>query len=135
MLEYIRAHPHWTLAEGILFIILGILSMALPILFTFAVTIFLGCLLVFGGVVQIIRLLSTRSIRDWAAWLYALVITIAGLLIIFSPAIGALSITLVLIALFIISGFIKCALAFQVKPATNWGVLLFSGLLSLALAA
>ena len=60
---------------------------------------------------------------------------IVGLLFLFDPSSGALSLTLLLIALFLAEGVTKIVAAIQMRDVLpNWGWTLVSGLISVALA-
>lgn len=136
MLEIFRAHRHLLLTEGIVFMILGVLAIALPMLFTIAITLLFGILLVIGGVASSIRLKSMGAFPGkWADWLFVIAILVTGILLIISPEKGALTLTVMLIAFFIIGGIAKILLSLQSRDVPNWGWIFVSGLLSLALAA
>ena len=136
MRELFHAHRHWLLAEGIIFLILGALAIALPMLSTLAITLLFGCLLIVGGVIQGVRLANMSSYNGkWTEWLFAIAIILTGILMIISPQTGALSLTLLMVSFFIIGGIAKIFLAFHTRTVPNWGWVLISGLLSLGLAA
>lgn len=131
-----QAHRNWLLAEGIIFIILGILAVALPILFTTALTLLLGILLIIGGVAGAVRLSNMSSFSGkWADWFFAIAILVTGVLMFISPERGALTLTALMTAFFVLGGIAKIIFAFQSRDLPRWGWIAVSGLLSLALAA
>lgn len=136
MLEIYQAKRHLLLTEGIVFLILGALAIALPILFTFAVTLMFGILLLIGGVAASVRLANMGSYSaKWADWLFTIAMLVIGILLIISPETGALTLTVMLTAFFIIGGIAKMLLSLQSRDVPNWGWIFVSGLLSLVLAA
>ena len=120
----------WLLGMGILLIILGMLCIAAPYVPTFAFTIVVGWLLVFGGVMQFIHAFRER---EWGGrimeFLWGLLYLAAGLLLVFRPVSGALTLTLVLGIFLITEGILRSIFAFQLKPEKGWGWVLFGGIL------
>lgn len=135
MSQLIKEHRKFFIFEGILFIILGFLAIVLPGAMTLGVELFLGWLLLLGGVIQGVRAFSAYRVPGFFASLIgAIVSVIAGVLLLAYPLSGILTLTLLLTIFFLIEGIAKIIFAFNVKPNTNWGTLLISGILSLALA-
>jgi uncharacterized membrane protein HdeD (DUF308 family) len=131
---------HWLMfvIEGIVLVILGLLAILLPPLATLGVTIFLGWLFLVSGVMGLIATFWARGAPGfWWALLSAVLGIAAGLVLVANPAGGAVSLTLVLIAFFVIEGVatIMYALDHRQQLSGRWGWMLFSGLIDLALAA
>ena len=125
------------LIEGIILVILGILAVAVPQVATIAVTIFLGWLFLISGVVGLATTFMARSAPGfWWALLSAVVAIAAGVILVGSPAQGALSLTFVLIAMFLIQGIatVMYAIEHRRELTNRWGLMLFSGIVTLALA-
>jgi uncharacterized membrane protein HdeD (DUF308 family) len=104
---------HWKLylAEGIILVILGLASVAVPALGTLAVTIFLGWLLLISGVVGLVTTFWTRGVPGfWWALISAILGIVVGLLLIGSPIRGAFSLTFLLIAFFFVEGIVSICL-------------------------
>jgi uncharacterized membrane protein HdeD (DUF308 family) len=131
---------HWRLllVEGVLLVILGILAIAVPAAATLAVDIFVGWLFLIGGIVGLIALFSARDI---AAFLWTLLTAalslVAGIILIWKPVEGAMTLTLVLTALFIAEGVFQVigSLAYRDVLRSGWGWLLASGIADLIMAA
>lgn len=123
----------WPFALGIILIILGIAAISAPYFATIASMIFLGWLLVFGGIAQIAFSFISRASSSFL--LHALLglfsIVIGGLIIAF-PSTTALTLTVLLVAFFLALGlfriFTSIALRFE-----NWGWFLASGILAVVL--
>lgn len=121
--------------EGILFLILGILAVALPVVFTIGVELMIGWLFVIAGLVQGYRAFKNYQRSGFAlSLLTALIYLLFGILLVANPIAGALSLTLILTFFFLFDGISKIIFAFRLRPLSNWGWLLFSGLISLAMA-
>ncbi len=120
--------------EGFLFIILGILAIIFPVVFTFGFEQLIGWLFFLGGLVQVYR--SYKSIGHRGFWplvFSALLGIVAGLLLIIKPMAGVLTLTLVLTFFFFLEGIAKIAFAFSITKSKGWGWILFSGLIALGL--
>jgi uncharacterized membrane protein HdeD (DUF308 family) len=131
-------HTHWKLflAEGIVMMILGALAILVPVLATLAVEIFIGWLFFVGGVFRAASLWRSRQ-RPGFVWsmLTALVAIALGLVLIFRPLAGVLTLTMVLVAFFIIEGVASIIGAIEHRQhLRSWGWVLFSGLVDLFLA-
>ena len=133
-------HAHWKLylAEGILLMVLGFIAIVIPPLATLAVTILLGWVFLISGLVGLATSFWMRSAPGfiWSLVSAALGIMV-GVLLLVQPAQGALSLTLVLIAFFIIEGIasIMFALDHKRELSGKWGWMLVSGIVDLALSA
>ena len=131
---------HWVLfvVEGIVLLVLGLLALLIPPLATLGITIFLGWLFLVGGAMGLIATFWGRGAPGfWWSLISALLGIAAGLVLVASPAGGAISLTLVLIAFFVVEGVasIMYALDHRQRLSGRWGWMLFSGLIDLGLAA
>ena len=131
---------HWLLfvVEGIVLVILGLLAVLLPPLATLGVTIFLGWLFLVSGTMGLIATFWARHAPGfWWSLLSAVLGTAVGLVLLVSPASGAVSLTLVLSVFFAVEGIasVMYALDHRQQLSGRWGFMLFSGLIDLILAA
>ena len=125
------------LLEGIVLVVLGLLAVAVPQVATIAVTVFLGWLFLISGVVGLATSFMARGAPGfWWALLSAIVAIAAGVILIASPVQGALSLTFVLIALFLVQGIatVMYAIEHRRELSSRWIFMLTSGLITLALA-
>lgn len=134
-MDLISRHRGILMFEGILFAILGLIAIALPQFFTFAIEMLIGWLFVIAGLFLFFRLFQAKDQSFWPTLISAILNIIIGVLLLVYPIAGILTLTLFLIAYFFIDGITKSFLSFRLKPLTNWGWLLVSGLLSIALGA
>lgn len=129
---------HWKmfLIQGIVMGILGALAIALPQIATLAIEILIGWLFFVGGIVRGFTLFSTKGLPGslWSI-LTAILAVVVGLILILDPLKGTLTLTMVLIALFIVQGIISIMLALQFREHLNsWIWTLLSGVVDLVLA-
>src|SRR5471030_2512185 len=100
-------HAHWKLyvVEGVVLLALGFIAIVIPPLATLAVTILLGWLFFVSGVVGIFTSFWMRQAPGfWWSLLSAVLGIVVGVSLLAMPLSGALSLTVVLIAFFIIEG-------------------------------
>jgi uncharacterized membrane protein HdeD (DUF308 family) len=132
-------HEHWVLylIEGIVLVVLGAAAIAIPALATLAVTILLGWLFLLSGVVGLFTTIWMRHAPGfWWALLSAVLGIVVGLMLLAMPLTGAFSLTVVLVAFFIIEGIasIMFSLDHKRELSGRWGWMLVSGVIDLVLA-
>jgi uncharacterized membrane protein HdeD (DUF308 family) len=136
--QSIREHWGLFLAEGIILVVLGLLAIIVPPIATIAVTIFLGWLFLISGIVGLVTTFWARHAPGfWWSLLSAVLAIAAGIVLLGWPVPGAVSLTLLLIAFFIIEGVLSILYAFEHKKELSgrWGWMLISGIIDLILAA
>ncbi len=127
-----RPHRGWSIAWGIVLIIMGILALLMPEIAAFATVLTLGWLLIVAGIVEIVHSFQTRHRAGFGWKLAAGIITlILGLLILFFPIAGVATLALWIGAFIFAGGIVRVILAFRVKPAKGWGWVLFDGILAI----
>lgn len=121
--------------EGLLFLVLGGLSISIPQLFSIIDTMFLGWLLVVGGLAQLSRTFLLSTMPGFVQWLLLGLLQItAGALLIVQPDTGVITITSVLAIWFAYEGSIKIYLAIMENAFPNNKMMLFSGITSFIFA-
>ena len=133
-------HEHWLkfVIEGVVLLVLGMLAIVVPPLATLGITIFIGWLLLVSGVVGLFMTFATRGLPGfWWSLVSGLLGVVAGLVLLVWPVSGAVSLTLVLTAFFIVEGVasIMYALDHKRQLSGRWGLMLLSGVIDLVLAA
>ena len=130
---------HWVLflVEGVVLLVLGAAAVVLPPIATLAVTILFGWLFLVSGIVGLVTTFWMRHAPGfWWSLLSAALGIIVGAMLLASPVTGALSLTLVLIAFFLIEGVVSIMFALDHKRELSgqWGWMLMSGIIDLVLA-
>lgn len=130
---------HWVLflVEGIVLLILGAAAVLVPVVATLAVTILFGWLFLISGVVGLVTTFWMRHAPGfWWSLVSAVLGIVVGVMLLASPLGGAFSLTLLLIAFFIVEGAasIMFALDHRRELSGQWGWMLISGIIDLALA-
>ena len=131
-------HQHWKLylAEGILLLVLGFIAIVIPPIATLAVTILLGWLFLLSGVMGLYTTFMMRHAPGfWWSLLSAALALLVGASLLAMPASGALSLTVVLVAFFMIEGVISIMFALDHKRELTgrWGWMVASGVVDLVL--
>ena len=132
-------HRHWALflIEGVVLLILGMFAVLVPPVATLAITILFGWLFLISGIVGLITTFWMRSAPGfWWSLISAALGIVVGLLLLTRPVGGALSLTLLLIAFFIVEGAVSIMFALDHKRELSgqWRWMLLSGIIDLALA-
>ncbi|HWC93884.1 MAG TPA: HdeD family acid-resistance protein [Pseudolabrys sp.] len=132
-------HQHWVLflVEGVVLLVLGATAIVIPPLATLAATLVLGWLFLVSGVVGLFTTFLMRHAPGfWWSLISAALAVLVGSLLLARPVSGAYSVTLVLIAFFIIEGVASIMFALEHKRELSgrWGWMLASGVIDLLLA-
>ena len=135
IVKYLQKHWKLFFAEGIFFVILGTLAIIVPHMFTLGIILFLGWLLLLGGIFQIIRAVCIITMPGFSLWfVIGLLQIVIGYFLVNEPAQGSLTITLLLTLFFAIEGLTKIYFALMMRPLSQWGWVFFSGFTALFLA-
>jgi len=132
-------HEHWVLflIEGIVLVILGLAAIAVPLIATIAFTILIGWLFLISGIVGLITTFWARHAPGfWWSLLSAIIAIAAGVVLLIWPISGSISLTLVLIAFFVVEGIASIMYAIDHRSGSSgrWGWMLVSGIIDLILA-
>jgi uncharacterized membrane protein HdeD (DUF308 family) len=123
----------WWLLFGIIFIIIGLILLSSPIITTLATVIVFGYFLIIAGIINLIAAFLQRHTDHF--WLYLVLSIIAfvvGILMLLSPTVTAVTLTLLLAAFFFCSGLFRI-IGISVARIKGWGWYLLSGIISLLL--
>lgn len=135
LMDWIQKHRGLMIFEAILFIILGGLAIALPVVSTLGTELFIGWLFTIGGVVQLYRTYKTNQTEGKVlSYLMGILYVIFGLYLIIYPYAGVISLTLLLTFFFILDGISKIVLGFQMRSQKNYAWIILNGFISLILA-
>jgi uncharacterized membrane protein HdeD (DUF308 family) len=133
----VQQHSKWFLVEGIVLVILGLLAILLPAIATLAIDLLLGWLFIISGIVGLLMTFSTKQAPGfWWSLVSGIVAIIAGVLLLAWPRTGVVSLTLVLIAFFLVEGIVSIMYAIEHRRELTgrWGWMLASGIITLVLA-
>lgn len=126
----------WLMTLGIMMLILGSLAIIFPAVTSVSVSLFLGILLLIGGVVRLIHMFRSRNWGDFVLRLIVgLLFLAAGVLLLARPAEGTLTLTLLLAIFFVAQGIASLIGSFVTRHQRGWGWLLLNGIVSLILGA
>ena len=136
--EAVRRHWGLFLAQGLIMLILGFLALARPMIATLAVEIFAGWLFLVGGIVGLAGMFTAGKTPGviWGLIRAAMAILI-GILLLWRPLAGVLTLTLLLAAFFAAQGVAQVIVAISQRAALpgSWTWVLLSGVIDLILAA
>lgn len=125
----------WMLTLGILIAILGVVGLGMTYWLTVFSVLWLGVLIIIGGVAQVVQAFKSSGWRSVAAHvLVGLLYVGVGVVLIALPVQSAWWLTLFVGAMFVVVGILRLVMAFQARgqgAAALW--LALSGLISLGL--
>jgi uncharacterized membrane protein HdeD (DUF308 family) len=113
----------------------GVFALGDVVMFTLASVIFIGAMLLVGGIFQIIHAFMTR---EWSAFLFNLLAgilyVIGGFLIMQEPVTGSVVLTVFLLAALLIGGIMRIVISLQHREMPGWWLVLLGGLISVIVA-
>jgi uncharacterized membrane protein HdeD (DUF308 family) len=119
---------------GFLTVIFGVVAVSTPLITGVAVTVFVGFLLLGSGAAQVIHAFKSGQ---WGTGFWGAVIgllgVVAGLVMVFRPLVGLVTMTLILAVYFLVDGVSEIIAAFKMKPDQGWGWVLFNGIIAVLL--
>lgn len=119
---------------GIITVIFGVVAVGSPLITGVAVAVFVGFLLLASGVARTIHALKSKQ---WGTGFWGLAIGVlgvaAGLLMIFRPLVGLVTMTMLLAIYFLVDGISEIIAAFRIKPDQGWSWVLFNGIIAVLL--
>lgn len=136
--DAVRLHWGLFLAQGVAMTILGVFAIVWPQVSTVAVDVYIGVLFFISGAVGLVVMFFAPSVSAFLwSLLTAALSLLVGILLLWHPVEGAVTLTLVLIAFFIVEGVFQIAgsIAYREVFPESWGWLLVSGIADLVLAA
>src|SRR5215468_46247 len=99
----IQSHWKLFLAQGVVMMVLGFLAVLEPNVATVAVSLFVGWLFFIGGIFRAASIWQSRRMPGFAwSMLTAVLAIVLGVILILRPLAGVLTLTMVLIAFFIV---------------------------------
>ena len=111
---------------GILTVFLGLLFIAYPFFGARVTTMFVGWILIIAGVFDVVQALRVHTVGAFfARLLLGIVYCFGGAVLLSHPLWGVAVLTLALGGMFLFEAAATAVLAFQVKPVSGWGWLLF----------
>ncbi len=135
--DAVRLHWSLFLTQGIIIAILGILAVVWPQISTVAVDFYVGVLFFLAGAVGLGFMFFAPTVSSFL-WtlLTAALSLLVGIVLLWHPVEGAVSLTLLLIAFFIVEGVFQIVTAIGYRDVfpESWGWMVASGVIDLILA-
>lgn len=129
-----RAGWKWLMGIGAALALLGVIAIVYPVASSVASTLFIGVMLVIGGVIHAVYAFSTRGTSMAMEIVSALIYLIVGFMILAEPISGVVTLTLFLALFFVAQGIFNIAISIaRARTAPHWGWMLLNGLVSLGL--
>jgi uncharacterized membrane protein HdeD (DUF308 family) len=133
--DTIRRRSLLFLVQGAVMVAAGVLALILPALASTGLVVLLGWLLILSGVVQIVGLVGATQVPYFWPQLVAVALEmLVGYILVSRPEAGLLTITFLMLVLFLISGLTRVVFALMIRPMDDWLWMLAGGLVAIACA-
>ena len=134
----VRVNWRLFLTQGVVTTILGVVAVIWPQISTVAVDVYIGVIFFLVGAVGLALMFFAPTVSSFLwSLLTAALSLVAAVMLLWHPVEGAVPVTMVLIAFFIVEGIFQTIIAFSYRDlfSESWGWMLASGIADLALAA
>jgi len=129
----IKEHKTLYMFNGLVFIVLGIISIMAPLVAAEFLDLLIGILLLITGLAQ--AAVSMRAKRHWTYYLSSIISITAGSLMLSKPSEGALALAAIIAIFLLLQGFLQIFSAGLYAPFKGWVFMLLSGIISIVLSA
>jgi uncharacterized membrane protein HdeD (DUF308 family) len=130
----IKRASGWSIALGVLMIILGFIAILAPWEFGLLIVLVVGWVAIFNGAAQLIYAFRTHSGgRAILEAILGLIYVVAGIYLLMHPAGGLLALTLLLACFLLVYGIVALVLAFHMRPLPGWGWILVDAIVTILL--
>jgi len=119
---------------GIIFMILGVLGIAFPVVLSLTTAYFIAWLLLFGGFTIAVHTYKTNK-KDWLGWFKSFIFILSAILTIINPQTGVAALGIILATYLFMDGFVNFALAIEQKGQKGWWLILINAITSVILGA
>jgi len=134
LLDGIKKNARLAVIVGVLMLICGFLAIGSPFVAGMSVTVVVGVMLIVGGISECFLAFKAGAFgQGLLIFVVGALTVVAGFYLFNQPVAGLAAITLFLAAYFVVTGISELIGAFQIRPAEGWGVMLFSGVITLLL--
>ncbi len=124
--DEVKSRAGWGVFLGVVTAALGILLLIYPLATAAITTILLGCILVVVGVIDIVLALRSHTAGNFfLRLLLGIGYGLAGILLLMFPLWGVAVLTVVVATMLLFEAAMAAILAFQTRPVSGWGWLLF----------
>jgi uncharacterized membrane protein HdeD (DUF308 family) len=136
VLDTVKRASGWSIALGILMILAGIVAIGAPLIAGVVIVYVVAWTAIFNGGFQLVYAFRAHTGgRMILEILLGLLYIVAGVFILMHPAGGLLALTLIIACFLLVYGVFALVLAFQMRPASGWGWILFDAIVTILLGA
>jgi uncharacterized membrane protein HdeD (DUF308 family) len=134
VLDNVKRASGWSVALAVLMILAGILAIISPLIAGVVIVYVVAWTAIFNGVAQLVYAFRAHTGgRMILEILLGLLYIVAGVFILLHPGGGLLALTLVIACFLLVYGVFALVLAFQLKPHSGWGWVLFDAIVTILL--
>ena len=118
----------WFVALGVLMLIAGVIAMANLFAATVVSVLYVGALMLVGGIFEIIHAFGVKTWGRFVWWLGSgILYAVAGIVAFMNPILASSVLTLLLAVTLLASGLIRIWVGFESRPRANWGWIVAGG--------
>ena len=133
--DTIRKRSLLVLVQGSVMVLAGVLALIFPAFMSTSLLVLLGWLLILSGIVQVISLFGATQVPYF--WMQIITIALevlVGYLLVSNPGAGLVTVTFLMLVLFLVGGIARVVFALMIRPMQDWLWVLASGVVAIVCA-
>jgi uncharacterized membrane protein HdeD (DUF308 family) len=129
--DAVRSKWSWFIGIGILLLLLGGLALGNLVVATVASVLFIGMLMLLGGIIEIVHSFGVQNWKSFLFWLLSgLLYAAAGIVAFMNPILASTVLTFLLAAALLAIGIIRIWTGYQSRHSTGWSWIVASGVVT-----
>lgn len=127
-----RRRSFWFVLLGVIVLIAGVIAAANLLFATLISVLYVGALMLVGGVVEIIHAFGVRTWGGFFLWLLTgILYAIAGILTFYNPLLASAVLTLLIAASLVAAGVVRIGAGISQRRSSGWGWMVAAGVVTL----
>lgn len=127
-----RKKSFWFVALGVIVFAAGMIAAANYLVATVISVLFIGAMMIAGGMIEIIHAFGVKTWGSFFLWLLTgILYMVAGILTFYDPLLASAIITLMIAASLVAAGVVRLYVGLTQRHSTGWGWVVASGVVTL----
>lgn len=133
--DSIRKRSLLVLVQGGVMVLAGVLALIFPAVMSTSLLVLLGWLLILSAVAQVVSFIGATQVPYFWMQLVAIALeALVGFLLVTNPSAGLVTVTFLMLVLFLVGGIARVVFALMIRPMQDWLWVLASGVTAVVCA-
>lgn len=133
--DSIRKRSLLVLVQGGVMVLAGVIALIFPALMSTSLLVLLGWLLILSAIAQVVSFIGATQVPYFWMQLVAIALeALVGFLLVTNPSAGLVTVTFLMLVLFLVGGIARVVFALMIRPMQDWLWVLASGVAAVVCA-